>query len=200
MQHRGKLPAEIDAVADAEIHAIAAERRMQMAGIAGEKHAVVAVMIGDQAMRRPVIARYDLGRERPADGGMNAVDHFVVADCGDAGREPRDEGPFAVAVERAQDARAFPVDQPIHNGPARRRRSVEFGNAQDQIVIERKGMLAGHLGADNVADAALRAVGADQILRANGPPRVGFEIANSGDHAEGRLRRRLERGARLKVY
>src|SRR5271156_4730843 len=44
MQHRGKLPAEIDAVADAEIHAIAAKRRMQMAGVAGEKYAVFAVM------------------------------------------------------------------------------------------------------------------------------------------------------------
>src|SRR5690606_3261243 len=33
LQRRGELPTEIDAVADAEIHAMAAERRVQMAGV-----------------------------------------------------------------------------------------------------------------------------------------------------------------------
>src|SRR5277367_5524141 len=49
LQDARELPAEIDAVGNAEIHAVAAKWRMQMTGVAGEKHAAVAVTVGDQA-------------------------------------------------------------------------------------------------------------------------------------------------------
>ncbi len=49
----GQLPAEIDRVADAHVHAEAAERRMQVAGVAGQEHAALGVAVGDQAARRP---------------------------------------------------------------------------------------------------------------------------------------------------
>jgi len=45
-QHGGELPAEIDRVLDAGVHALAAGRAVDVGGIAGEKHAAVSIADG----------------------------------------------------------------------------------------------------------------------------------------------------------
>lgn len=57
---RGELPAEVDGIADTEVHAITAVRRMQMACIAGQKHAPIAIALCQQLVRFPIIDRQDL--------------------------------------------------------------------------------------------------------------------------------------------
>ena len=60
-QNRGELPAEINAVRDAEVHSISAEGRMKVTGVAGEEHAPVTIAVGAQPVRGPDIALEDFG-------------------------------------------------------------------------------------------------------------------------------------------
>src|SRR5690606_31096598 len=55
LEYGGQLPAEIQRIADTHIHAVAAERRMQMAGVAREKHPPFAVAGCDELVRGPVV-------------------------------------------------------------------------------------------------------------------------------------------------
>jgi hypothetical protein len=49
----GYFPTEIDRVANAHVHAEAAERRMQMTSVAGKINAPSRIAIGNQAVRDP---------------------------------------------------------------------------------------------------------------------------------------------------
>ena len=59
----GHLPAEIDRVADPHVHTEAAERWMQMTGVAGKKHTAARIVVCDEAVRDPQIGADDLDGE-----------------------------------------------------------------------------------------------------------------------------------------
>ncbi len=53
LEHCGELPGEIDGIADAHVHAEAAEGRMEMAGVAGNKHPAIEIVRGQHQALRP---------------------------------------------------------------------------------------------------------------------------------------------------
>ena len=77
---RRQLPAKIDGVGDAEVHAVAAVGRMQMARIAGEEYAFMAVLVGDETVRRPHVPRQNLEIDLPADRGPKPPTNVRVVD------------------------------------------------------------------------------------------------------------------------
>ena len=66
---RGQLPAQIHGIAEAEIEALAAQRRMSVRGVAREQHAPVAVGRGLTGAIRP-----GGGKPKFADGDVGAGD------------------------------------------------------------------------------------------------------------------------------
>src|ERR1700730_18144169 len=79
----GKLPAEIDRVPDAGVHAEAAGRRHQVGGVAGDEDAGAAVAVGDELAAHPPHDRENLvievaahaAAQRGADISLALVHH-----------------------------------------------------------------------------------------------------------------------------
>ncbi len=136
LQRGRKLPAQIDGVADAHVHAEAAERRMQVAGVAGQEHAAVGVAVGDQAVRDPGIGADDLDVQVAKPGAaadqVGRVDARRVDVVGQLGRH---EEPQAVLVHRAEQRGHVGVHHPIHDGRAVQLPRREVGRAEDDAVV-----------------------------------------------------------------
>ena len=105
LERRGELPAEIDGVADAGVHAVAAGRDVLMRGVAGQEDAAALVALGQQQVREPGIGDQDLALEgRPAQASSTRVG--IEVGHVDAGRRARLQGPGVLVVLRDQGCRA----------------------------------------------------------------------------------------------
>ena len=77
LDHGGKLPGQIDRVADPGVHAKAAGGRHHMRCIAGDKAAAVAVALGDQFAPHPrqdaQYLEFEVAADGAADGGLDLL-------------------------------------------------------------------------------------------------------------------------------
>ena len=78
-QRRGKLPGNVDGIADAGIHAKAAGRNDEMRRIAGDEDAAVQVMLRQQQPLHPFGAMDHLVFDRRADDRLEQLRHVLVA-------------------------------------------------------------------------------------------------------------------------
>ena len=78
LQGAGELPAEVDGVADAGVHAEPAGRDHQMHGVAGEQHAAFGEAVGDQQVLPPLADIEHLVLHRHGDGLLEHRRHVLV--------------------------------------------------------------------------------------------------------------------------
>ena len=142
LHHRGELPAEIDRIADAGVHAERAGRRELMHRVAGEKHAALGIALGHHASPRPDARAQPFDLERPADG---AADQRVLVDAlrrllavavehhqpphGVDRIDDADVGPQPVAVD-GEEERALRLAARASANPARGRTDAADGRAR----------------------------------------------------------------------
>ena len=163
LQHGRHLPPEIDRVADAHVHPEAAERRVQVAGIARQEHAPLAVAFGDQPVSDPGIGADDLDVEiepgRAADQiGMigPAINEFG-----------RDEIPQPIAAHRAEQPGHVVVHHPVHYGGTVRVQTGQLLRPEHEIEVGRECAVPQQLHADQLAHQALGPIRADEIAGAD---------------------------------
>ena len=115
----GRLPSKIDRVADPHVHTEAAERWMQMTGVAGKVNAPARIAIGDEAVRDPQIGADDINGEiaqpGPAADDIRSIDGRRIDIIGKLSDH---EGPQALLVHRAEEGRHFFVKHPVHDSRA----------------------------------------------------------------------------------
>ncbi len=172
LDHRGKLPAEIDGVLDGGVVAKPAGGREQMHGIAAEQDAAALEVLGHQRMTSgPGIARQDLDIDRCTDGGG---EHRLGVGLGDAGlvlvrAKLGVEGELAAPVDRRHQRATLAVEGHIHPGRRMLHDVVEILRAQIDRQHAAADEVAHHAGLAAIADAerlahqAARSVGADQV-------------------------------------
>ncbi len=116
---RGELPAEIDGIADAGVHAEPAVRRHHMHRVAGQQHAAAAIVIRHHATPDPVAELDDLeiGMSRPMARRTSAAGSI---DFGiGVGLAVDHQPPEILAVGRRQARpRAFRTDDDVAAGLA----------------------------------------------------------------------------------
>src|SRR4051812_46833378 len=71
--HGGELPAEIDRIADAGVHAEPAIRWHDVHGVAGEEYALAAVALGHEVAASPYAYGEDLEVEIPSHGAAHCL-------------------------------------------------------------------------------------------------------------------------------
>ena len=161
-QRRRELPAQVDRVADAGVEAVAAERRVEVGGVADQEHPPAPAPVHQLHPRRPRVGADHLDRklapERPADQprgveiGRPAVD------------PERDQPPQPVAVDRPHHPRRLPVEQPGLHGGRVRDGADELPAAEHQAGVGPQRGRPDIPGADLLADDAAGAVGPDHVL------------------------------------
>ena len=161
-QRRRQLPAQVDRVADAGVEAVAAERRVEVGGVADQEHPPAPAPVHQLHPRRPRVGADHLDRklasERPADQprgveiGRPAVD------------PERDQPPQAVAVDRPHHPRRLPVEQPGLHGGRVRDGADQLPAAEHQAGVGPQRGRPDVPGADLLADDAAGAVGPDHVL------------------------------------
>src|ERR1700683_3004660 len=113
---------------------------MHMTSLPGENQASFAIAIGNESMSSPNIALDDFNLQRATDSRLHLMDGALVVNVFHARWQQRGERPNASLIKGAEDARAFGIDDPVHNRRARRRILLKLGDAQDQIAIVREGV------------------------------------------------------------
>ena len=179
LHHGLELPAEIDRVADAGVHAEAAGRRHQMGGVAGDEDAVGAVAVGDQLAPHPAHDGEDFvvevaahgALERRADVVLGMVDLLRRADDRHAeavGAVDRDDGePDAL---RADEDEAVAFALVVQLGKVRAAEHHVGGVGQRRR--------AAHGDAELLAHRAGAAVGADHVVGFDGFGLAGLGVAH----------------------
>src|ERR1700733_10011750 len=159
-----KFPAEIDGICDSHIHSITAERRMQMAGISGEKYSTHRIAIRQQPTRHPNIGAQHLIREIDAGGLANELTGFIFG-VGHAARNARrHEVPQITLVHRPDQTRNILIYLPVHDSRSMAVRLRESGSAEDGVVISRQAECAQHSRSDAIANDTVGTIRSDQIL------------------------------------
>ena len=148
LQQGGHFPAEVDAIAYAHVHAVAAEGRMQVRGIAGKKHAAVAIAVGDQPIGNPFVGRQDLVGKIDAGSFANERRRLDISKLHPARQLRWHEKPFIAAIHRPDEARNPLVDLPIHDGAAVCVGLIEAGRAEHDIIVARQAAGALHVRPD----------------------------------------------------
>ncbi len=156
---------------------------MQVAGVARQEHAAVAIAVGDQAARRPLIRTQDLEVALDADGARDQRRGLEVGELLLGLDLRRHVEPVVAAIHRADNARLLAVHQPVHDRGAELVRLVQPRRAEDDVVVAREAAHAFHLAADRVAHAAARTVGADEVAALDDAHLAGGEVAHRGAHA-----------------
>ena len=160
-----ELPAEIDGVLDAGIHAEAAGRRHQMGGIAGNEDALRSIAVGHELAPHPAHHREDLvvevaahgARERPADVGLG-VGHLV------GGADDRHAEAVAAVDRHDGEPGALRSDEDEAVGLALVVQRGKVGAAEHHVGGVGQRRVAAHGDAGALAHQAGAAVGADEIV------------------------------------
>ena len=167
LQPRRQLPAQVDPVGDPHVHPIAAEGRMQVAGVPRQEYSAQAVLVGDEPTCDPFVATQYLVRKVQASG---APDHRRRVDVGELHTGPhprRHEEPGIASVHRPDKAGQVVVDLPVHD---RRSMAVSLRQArrtEDDVVVAREAVLPLHSRADELAHHAARAIRPHDVVGAN---------------------------------
>ena len=189
LQPRRQLPTEIDGVADAHVHAEAAEWGMQMARIARQKYPALGVGVGHEPVCEPQIRADNLDlqilQSRTAPDQINRVKRRGI---GVAGKLGRHEGPEAVFIHWAHHRRHIVVDQPVHDAAAVYLQLGQVRRAEDDAVILQRRTFAHHARADGLAHRAARSIRADHVRTFDRPCGAIADVADLRCHAARGLR------------
>ena len=169
LHQRRELPAEIVDVAHAGVEAEAARRRVLMRGVAGQEHAALAVVVGDQVARHPRQRRHHLVRDLAPDHlvdhrrGVDLVGVLVVPLPADA------EPPQLAAVELHQRAPdALRVGEEMQRRLALVVEIPELLHAEEDVEIVFERRHAVHGDAERLLDRARAAAAGDQVVGLDG--------------------------------
>ena len=132
-QHGRELPAEIQRVANAHVHAVAAKGRMQVASIANQESAARAIALRNQLVRCPFITAQNFDLEVHAKPQRLSNQHSRVkrgiAQLGAA------KSPAVTRVQRGNDRGHFFVDQPVHHRWPEFVTFCQPRRAEDDVVV-----------------------------------------------------------------
>ena len=164
---RGReLPAEIDGIADAGVHAVATGRDVLVRRIARQEDAAALVALGQQEMREPGIGHQDFPREGAARPGIEHCLRVGVA----VGGHARLQGPGVLVVLRDQRALVGLVVP----GDAEGLQDIARVGLEMNHVSMGNGRLAVQPDAELLAHDRGAAVAAGQEVAAHGLGRAGF--------------------------
>ena len=160
-----QLPRQIDGVGDAGVHAEAAGRRHQMAGVAGQEDAVGAVAVGHQFASHPGHDRFDLEFERLAHGAHDQRADFAFRDFPlRLVADDRHPPPLRAVDRDDRQPGAFAADEDEAIGLALVMQRRKIAASEDHVGGVGQNRLALHGDAELFADDARRTVGSDQIV------------------------------------
>ncbi len=161
-QRRGQLPAEVDGVADAGVHAVAAGRDVLVRRIAGQEYAATPVALGQQQMREPGIGDQDFRREGAAGPGL---EHALGIEAGhvDLGRRPGLQGPGVLVVLGDQGAAGGLV---VPGDAEGLQEIARVGAEMDHVAVRHRGA-ALQADAEPLAHEARAAVAAGEEVAAH---------------------------------
>ena len=190
LHRRGELPAEIDRVADAGVHAVAAGRDVLMRGIACQEDTATLIALGQQQVREPRIGDQDVA-------GEAAPGPFVEQRTGinrrgiDSGRRPGLQGPGIRVVLRDQGAERGLI---VPGDTEGLQQAARVGREVDHVAMCDLGF-ALEADAQPVADDAGAAVAAGEEIAAHFLRRAGLGHAQGTGDAGLVLHETLERRA-----
>ncbi len=192
----GELPAEIDGVAHAGVHAEPARRRVLVHAVAGEEDVAVVEPVGDELAAGPAQRRDDLVGDVVAQGAADRrrdqLGRRLVAIL------------LAVHVEAPQlapvdldDAAILAVlaDQEVERGLAVRVPGPQLVDAQEDVEVVAEHRAAFLADAQRLADARIAARAIDQEAGADAVGPAGLAVAHRGDDAVGVALERFEAAA-----
>ena len=195
-QGRLELPAEIDGILDAGVHAEAAGRRHQVRGIAGNEHPLRPVAVGDELAPHPPHHRQDLvveraahgARQRMADVGLG-MGHLV------GGADDRHAEALAAVDRHDGEPGALGPDEDETVGPSLVVQRGKVRAAQHHVGGVGQRGVAAHGDAGALAHQAGAAVGADEIVGRDVAGLAGGDVADLRDDTARGLLERRELGA-----
>lgn len=158
LHRRRQLPAQVDGVADAHVHPVAAGRGMQVRRVTEEEHPPAAVAARQQPLRGPGAVGHHLAGELRADGPVEVRADLVLGHPPVAAPDEV-EPPGVDAVEGTQDGLEVVVHRPVLDGGSLvvdrpERRSVEHGGdvvGEHVVAVHADVQLPAHGGACPVA-------------------------------------------------
>ena len=187
----GKLPRQVDRIADAGVHAEAAGWRHHMRGVAGDEAAPAAIALGDQLAPHPRQHAQNLEFEVAADGAADRrFDFFrrVVVRLGSADQR---QAPLVAAVDGDDGGPgAFRTDENVTIGLALVMQGKQMRATENDVGGVGQDRIARHADAERFAHQAARAVAADDVARRDFLARAGFGILHERRHQIGILRKR----------
>ena len=192
---RGQLPAEVRRVLNAGVHALAAERRVHVCGVAGQEDPTDPVVLRLTALTEetgapPLLAHAEVGAGDPAEAVLHLVHRQRHGQRDLLAEAVPGDGPEPSVAERHHDHRARTA-RPGEHGLLRRLGEPDVGQHDVGLVLA-----AGELHPDQVADRAVCAVRTDQVARRPAAPVGQIHGAHGRRPAAGRRPRRPRRSPR----
>ena len=182
LKHGGKLPAQVHRVTDTHVHAKSAKGWVQVASVAGQKHATVPVLVGHHLVGHPFVHTERLKGKIQAGGLFDQRRRVVQRDLYVRCQPRGHEKPAVAGVHRAQQARHIVVDQPVHDGFPVLMRLCQSGRPKHDVVVAGHAKSALHARANRFAHAAAATITTGQKLGLDFLFLAGFQIAHAGHH------------------
>ncbi len=185
VQMRRQLPAEIDGISNARIHAVARIGHPQMRGVAADEDPAVAEAIGHQPAPDPVLLAEDFVLE-PLVDAEDGTDRPVAIDRVElrlVGPQMIMDQPAVVAVDRNGGAGTSRVEREHHPGRlVRAHQLLQLRRLDEGRLHALDHRRAGQAGADRFADEGAAAVAADHEVGFDAERVSTVEVATQRDH------------------
>ena len=180
MEDVGQFPGEIHGVADAGVHALAADGAVDVGGVAEEEHAAFVEVIGDavvDVVGAEPVHFVDVDAEAVDDGGADVVPGEAAGFVGEFVADGADEAGVAGVVEGEDREEVGFVECDVELAVDHRAGGGDVGDVEEAGVGA-----AGEVGADYVADGGVGAVAAGDVVGraglfgAVGEAEAGFDL------------------------